>query len=79
MLKVDPEERLAAYRKLQCPTLLVRGAESDVVAPEVAEQVCQAIPNCTLATVERAGHTVPGDNPQGFYQAVRAWLDSEKL
>lgn len=79
MLKVDPEERLAAYRKVQGPTLLVRGAQSDVVAPEVAVQVREAIPDCTLATVEKAGHTVPGDNPRGFYEAVRAWLDSEKL
>ncbi|RMF93975.1 MAG: alpha/beta hydrolase [Nitrospinota bacterium] len=68
-------QRLWGYLEaLQCPTLVVRGAESDVVALETAERMHQRIPNSTLVTVERAGHLVPGDNPAGFVQAVTAFL-----
>ena len=64
-----------AVRRLQCPTLLINGAESDILAPDAAQRMVAAIPRGQLATVSGAGHSVMGDNPEGFYQAVQTFLD----
>ena len=73
----DPESvrRLWGYvESLSCPTLVVRGGESDVVAEGTASTMHERMPNGSLATVPGAGHLVPGDNPAGFEQAVMAFL-----
>ncbi len=61
-------------RKLPCPTLLVRGAASDVLSPETADAMVEAIPDGRLAVVERAGHSVMVDNPDGLRRAVCAFV-----
>ena len=73
----DPQmtERLWGYvESLKCPTLVVRGGASDVVALDTAEAMQKRIPNGTMATVENAGHLVMGDNPMGFQRAVTEFL-----
>jgi pimeloyl-ACP methyl ester carboxylesterase len=60
-----------ALEKLPCPTLVVRGAASDIMSPDVADRmVDEVIPNATLAVVPQAGHSVMTDNPEGFEKAV---------
>lgn len=61
-------------RRIGCPTLLVRGGESDILTAEQAEQVVAALPAGQLAEIAGAGHTVPGDKPAEFARAVRAFL-----
>jgi pimeloyl-ACP methyl ester carboxylesterase len=64
--------------KLPCPTLVVRGAASDVLSPETADRmVDEAIPNARLAVVARAGHAVMLDNAEGFAQAVSTFVFGE--
>ncbi|MEK7681780.1 MAG: alpha/beta hydrolase [Chloroflexota bacterium] len=65
-------------RRIQCPTILIRGAVSDVLSGDAARKVVEAIPGCQYAVVEGAGHTVPGDNPDGFLAAVRPFLKGQK-
>jgi len=65
-------------RRIQCPTILVRGAESDVLSGDAAKKVVDTIPACQYAVVEKAGHTVMGDNPEGFLAAVRPFLEGLK-
>ncbi len=61
----------AALEKLPCPTLVVRGAASDIMSPEVADRmVDEVLPSGTLAVVPQAGHSVMTDNPKGFAKAV---------
>jgi pimeloyl-ACP methyl ester carboxylesterase len=71
----DSEGLWEAVRRLQCPTLLVNGAESDILAPDAAQRMVATIPRGQLATVPGAGHSVMGDNPEEFYQAVKTFLD----
>lgn len=61
---------------LQCPTLAVRGANTDVLSKDVFKRMLEVIPQCRGVTVERAGHLVPGDNPRGFLEALTPFLDS---
>ena len=73
----ETEQRLWGYiRSLQCPTLLVRGGASDIVALDTADRMHQAIPSSRLATIEGAGHLVMGDSPSGFQNAVTEFLAS---
>ncbi|HCE75403.1 MAG TPA: hypothetical protein DEP04_02145 [Dehalococcoidia bacterium] len=75
----DPEmtSRLWGYlENLQCPTLVVRGDKSDIVATETADNMIDRIPGGKLAIVENAGHLVMGDNPSGFERAVTKFIGS---
>ena len=67
--------RLWGYMEsLQCPTLVVRGELSDIIALDTADGMHKRIPNGRLATVPNAGHLVMGDNPSGFEAAVSAFI-----
>ena len=73
----ETEKRLWGYLEtLQCPTLLVRGGASDIVAMDTADRMHKAIPNSRIATIEGAGHLVMGDSPSGFQAAVTEFLAS---
>jgi esterase len=61
-------------RHVSCPTLLVRGADSDVVTPEGAEAFVACFPNGELAEVPGAGHSVQGDNPAALVAVLRRFL-----
>jgi esterase len=57
-----------------CPTLVVRGAESDVFHEEDAQRLAQRLPDGRYVTIPRAGHTVQGDNPKDLAAALREFL-----
>jgi pimeloyl-ACP methyl ester carboxylesterase len=65
-------DRLAAIR---CPVLIVRGGESDILAPATAARLATLI-HAEVRTVPGAGHSVMGDNPAGFLAAVEPFLAS---
>ncbi|NVM79957.1 pimeloyl-ACP methyl ester carboxylesterase [Duganella sp. SG902] len=46
----------AAYEAIQCPTLLVRGAESDLLSPETARLMTERGPKATLVEIPNVGH-----------------------
>jgi esterase len=60
--------------KVTCPTLVVRGAESDVFHEEDAERLAQRLPDGRYVTIPKAGHTVQGDNPKDLADALRQFL-----
>ena len=63
-----------ALERITCPTLLVRGTETDLLTAETARKMIDALARGTLAEIERAGHMVFEDNPADFIAAVRNWL-----
>jgi pimeloyl-ACP methyl ester carboxylesterase len=79
--KVDPDayarrrELLwSAVDAVTCPTLVVRGAQSDVFHDEDAERLASRLPRGRWVRVEGAGHTVQGDNPAGLLVELRRFL-----
>jgi pimeloyl-ACP methyl ester carboxylesterase len=70
----DPETVWPLLARITCPTLLVRGAASDVLSRETAARMVETIPNCRLVEVPDSGHSVPLDNPPGFLAAVQQFL-----
>jgi esterase len=70
------EEVWGLFKSIRCPVLLVRGEQSDVLSQEVAERCAAELTNCKLVVVPGAGHSVPGDNPDGFTEPVLEFLES---
>ena len=70
-VKQMQQELSQEVKKITCPTLLVKGAESDVLSLDGARLLQTAIPGSEFALVAGAGHSVMGDNPPGFEAAVR--------
>ena len=62
------------WKAIDVPTLLVRGAESDILTDEIAQQMIEAQPRARLAVVPGAGHTVPGDQPEVFLRLLDEFL-----
>lgn len=70
-----PEKKMwDCLASLQCPTLIIRGEESDIFSSEVMEKMLTVISQSDFAVVPRAGHLVPGDNPADFLNSLRPWL-----
>jgi len=69
-----PEDLWPVLPNITCPTLIVRGKETDTLSPEVAQRMVETLPNTQLVEVPRAGHMVFEDNPEDFIQAVKGWL-----
>ena len=57
-----------------CPTLVVRGGESDVFHDEDAELLAAGLPDGRWVKIPKAGHTVQGDNPKELVAALREFL-----
>jgi pimeloyl-ACP methyl ester carboxylesterase len=80
--KVDPGAQahrrdvlLSAVKTVECPTLVVRGAESDVFHDEDAERLAGQFRQGRWVKIEGAGHTVQGDNPRDLLVSLRGFLD----
>ena len=64
-------ERLSReVTRISCPTLIVRGALSDVLSDQAAENFARSLPHARWVQVEKAGHNVQGDNPRGLLDAI---------
>ena len=70
-----PQEDLwPALSKITCPSLVVRGAETDLLTLDVAQRMVETFPNGQLVEIPRAGHMVFEDNPEDFNSAVARFL-----
>ena len=59
---------------IPCPTLVVRGTETDLLPLEVAHRMIRNLPQGRLVEVPRAGHMVFEDNPNDFIAALHDFL-----
>ena len=59
---------------INCPTLIVRGKQTDLLPAEVAQKMVETLPDARLVEVDQAGHMVFEDNPEDFIAAVKGWL-----
>jgi pimeloyl-ACP methyl ester carboxylesterase len=62
------------FAKIKVPTLLVKGATSGRISPEIYAEVKTVAPQVELAEVAGSDHHVTLDNPAGFVEAVKAFL-----
>jgi pimeloyl-ACP methyl ester carboxylesterase len=71
----DPTVRMwAALEGVRCPTLIVRGAASDIVPRESVDKMTKVIAGSRLVEIPEAAHMVAEDNPKAFNAAVLEFL-----
>jgi pimeloyl-ACP methyl ester carboxylesterase len=64
--------RLAAFRKLNVPTLVVTGTASPAAALFVAEGLARAAPRASTVTVTGAGHMLPITHAPDLIRILRS-------
>ena len=72
--RASTDENWAAWKRINVPTLLIRGGESDILAKSIAEKMVETNANCNLVEVAGSGHSIPLEAPRGFLEAVRTFL-----
>lgn len=74
LMRARLEALRAELSRITCPTLILRGAESDVFRDADAERFAAALPDARWVRIEGAGHTIQGDQPAALVREVRAFL-----
>ncbi len=69
------EQLLDGARQITAPTLLVRGALSDLVSTDTVAEFLDAVPHAEAVDVSGTGHMVAGDDNDAFTHAVIDFLD----
>ena len=62
--------------RVQCPTMIVRGAETDMLTPEAIQRLHRRIIGSRVSLIEDAGHAVVTDQPGLLSQHIREFLQS---
>ena len=66
---------LPYWNRIRIPALLVKGALSERITPQVFAAVTSRCPQVELTEVPASNHHVTLDNPAGFVHAVKAFLE----
>lgn len=71
-------ERLdRAARGVRVSTLLIKGAESEIVSSETVAHMMELIPHAGFVDISGAGHMVAGDKNDAFNAAIFAFLENQ--
>ena len=66
----------AEWSRIECPTLIARGRQSNLLTHEVAVRMREAIPRARLAELEGGGHWFYQELPGPFEATVRWFLQA---
>jgi non-heme chloroperoxidase len=72
----DRDRLAAAARALTIPTVIVRGARSDVVSDAGLAHMLELVPDAEVIDVQAAGHMVAGDDNDVFAERLEAFLSA---
>lgn len=61
---------------IRAPSVLIIGDDGAVVTLEVAKELARINPHLEVVQVEKAGHSVPFDQPDRFSKVVQTFLNS---
>jgi len=69
---------MAEARKIKTPTLLIDGADVSLYFMKTSDRLHQLIPSSRLVLIKGASHTLPGQKPKEFAEAVKSFIIVEK-
>lgn len=61
-------------KTLDIPTLVIAGTEDALTPPAAVREVASHIPGAELVEIEGAGHIIPAEQPETFYQIIDSFL-----
>ncbi|WP_345379411.1 alpha/beta hydrolase [Pseudonocardia yuanmonensis] len=73
------ERAAAAAARVAVPTLLVRGAQSDIVSEDGVRELLELIPGSVHVDVSATGHMVAGDDNDVFTRTVLDFLQEKRV
>jgi pimeloyl-ACP methyl ester carboxylesterase len=71
-----PFDLWPAVKSIQCPTLVLRGGRSDILAAETAQAMCDANANLRWVEIAGASHFVHDDNLADYNREIQSFLSS---
>ena len=74
---LDDHTRLADYRSLSLPTLLMRAKDTRAPSFRIAELLRSALPNPAFVEIASGGHMSPLTNPEPVNEAVDIFLKKQ--
>ena len=69
-----PPDLWGPLSNVTCPTLIIRGTETDTISLDCAERMVETLADGKLVHVDNAAHMVFEDNPDGFIAALADFL-----
>lgn len=74
--EINYERASAAARRVTVPTLLIRGAHSDLVSEEGVAEMRELIPHARHVEVRAAGHMIAGDDNDVFTAELLRFIET---
>lgn len=71
----DPQQTWDLLSQIRCPTLILRGGESDVLSVDTCQKMLTRIPDGQWVEIPGAGHMVIEDNPEACNAALLDFLN----
>ena len=75
----DQSDLWHQWKRLKCPTLLLRGRQSTVISHEEAVRMKENVPTCSIVELEGGGHWIYQEAPGSFESAVRWFFEKHEL
>jgi 3-oxoadipate enol-lactonase len=72
----DRDDSNPLLADIDCPVLIVHGADDQIIPFSEAEEICQRLRDARLVVVPQAGHLPNMEQPERFNQVVRDFLTS---
>jgi pimeloyl-ACP methyl ester carboxylesterase len=60
---------------ITCPTLIIRGGESDILDEDITNRMLERMPNAKAVAIPKAAHVVHEDNPTETIAAIADFFD----
>ncbi len=64
----------SGLEKLDLPTLVIAGLEDTLTPPNAVREVATHIPGAELVEMPGAGHIIPAEQPDAFYETIDTFL-----
>ena len=74
-IRMSPEQGWQAAAKINVPTLLIRGENSNILDGDVAKRFEKTVPECGVVEIAGSGHSVPLDKPEEFAVVASQFLE----
>jgi esterase len=71
------DERWAGWKELRIPTLLVHGADSDILTEALVARFTESNPAIRVERIEGAGHSIPLDQPDALADLTASFLSHD--
>ncbi len=70
----DRPDSTPLLSQITCPTLVIHGADDQLIPVSESEQMSRLIPHAQLVVIRDAGHLVNMEQPEHYNQAVQTYL-----